>query len=140
MNLSIKKKNEFDKLFKIFNENNIILEVEQLRNIFFSEYYESFLLYINSKISLMVDKYEKFYLHIDISSFGISDLYYYNKILEIAKILHEYTLKLPNIFIYESSIIFTNLIELINNSLQYNISKKIIFQNKLDLEKKMNFN
>lgn len=140
MNLSIKKKNEFDKIFKIFNENNVILEVELLRNIFFSEYYESFLLYINSEIFQIVDKYEKFYLHIDISLFGISDLYYYNKILEVAKILHKYTLKLPNIFIYESTIVFTNLIELINNSLQYNVSKKIIFQNKLDLEKKMNFN
>lgn len=140
MNVSTKKKNEFDKVLKIFNQNNMVLDIDQLRNIFLSEYYDSFLLHIDNNISHLLKQYENFYLHIDISMTSLSDLYYYDKIIEFAKILHKYTLKLPKIFIYESSIIFTNLIELINNSLQCNVSKKIIFQSKSDFEKKMNFN
>lgn len=138
--ISKKKKDEFNKIFFFIDDNNILLNIELFRKLFESDYYLYFLEYIKKKIDeIICHNYNGyFYLHINIATFVISDLYYYDKILLFAKILHEYTNKLISIYIYESSYIFTNLINMINNSLSFEVDKKIIFENKENFNSKFN--
>lgn len=126
--ISKKKKEEFDSIL-ITNSNNIILQINLFRILFNSDFYEHFIEHIKNKIEIIITNNDIFYLHIDISSFILSDLLYYDKILKFAQLLHEFSNKLLNIYIYGSSFVFTNLISMINSSLNSDITKKIIFEN-----------
>jgi hypothetical protein len=86
-----------------------------------------FLNYIEEKINNLSSKY-KFNLHINIYSFGISDLYYYQQILKFASLLHKLAENISYIYIYESSYIFTNLILKLNNSLGTDSNSILIFE------------
>lgn len=138
--ISKKKKDEFDKIFFSIDDNNILLNIELFKKLFESDYYKYFLEHIKKKIEKIINNNPDgyFYLHINIETFVISDLYYYDKILLFAKLLHEYTNKLLSIYIYESSYVFTNLINMINCSLGFEINKKIIFDNKTNFDSKFN--
>ena len=130
MNISKKKQKEFDKLFSLVNKNNFVIDVNLLRELFNSDYYEHFIQYAEDKIKNILLNEKNFNIHIDINSFGLSDLYHYDKILQFAKLLHIFTDNLLNIFIYESSYLFVKLVSLLNNSLNVDINKKIIFETK----------
>ena len=97
---------------------------------FDSDYFEHFINYTENKIYNLVSNGIKFYLHINIKSVCVFDLYYYDKILKFAELIHKFTENLINIYIYESSNIFLNLIPLLNNSLKIDINRKIIFESK----------
>lgn len=62
---------------------------------------------------------------------------YYEKILEFAKLLHEFIDRI-NIVIYESSYIFINFTHMINSSLNVEIDKKLIFDNIENFNSKFN--
>lgn len=138
LNISKKKKDEFNNIFKLVNINDIVLDIDLCRKIIDSDFYEHFINHTKNKIETIVQDNNIFYLHIDISSFSISDLYYYDKILIFAQMIHIFTDKLLEIYIYGSSYIFTNLTHMINNSLNFDISKKLIFENKQKFNDKFN--
>jgi hypothetical protein len=137
LGISKKKQDEFDKIFFQLDACNLMLNIELFRKLFDSDYYEHFLNYSKNKIEKITND-NIFYLHINIRTFLISDLYYYDKILEFAKLLHQFTDKLLNIYIYESSYIFINLIKMINSSLNFKIDKKLIFDNIENFNSKFN--
>lgn len=138
VNISKKKKEEFDNIFYEFNSNNILLDTELFKKMFNSDFYDIFMDYINDKITRIINTHNIFYLHVNISFINLSDLYYYDKILLFAKLLHKYTKQLVNIYIYGSSVIFENVIQMINTSLDYNINNKLIFESKNNPNIKIN--
>ena len=129
MNISKKKKEDFDNIFILVDYNNIILNVDLFRKLFLSDFFEHFIIYIKNKIKMILINNNIFYLHINISVCNLSDLYNYDKILKFAELLHEFTNNLTKIYIYGSSSIFTNLIYMVNSSLNFDITKKLIFEN-----------
>ena len=126
--ISKKKKSEFDTIFILFNNNNFTLDIDLFRKISESDFFDHFLEHIKEKINNVIIEKNIFYLHVKINSFVMSDLYLYDKILKFAKSLQEFTNNLPNIYIYDSSAFFTNLLYLLNNSLGIDIGNKIIFE------------
>lgn len=137
LNISKKKKEEFGEIFFQLDNCNLMLNIELFRNLFNSDYYEHFLNYSKNKIEKITQN-NNFYLHINAQTLIISDLFNYAKILEFAKLLHEFTDKLSNIYIYESSYIFINLTKMINSSLNFEIDKKLIFDNMVNFNSKFN--
>lgn len=135
--LSKKKQEEFNKIFFQLDNSNLMLNIELFRKLFDSDYYEHFMNYSRSKIEKNMQN-NIFCLHINIKTFSVSDLFYYDKILQFAKLLHEFTGRLLNIYIYESSYIFINLIQMISSSLNFEINKKIIFDNIENFNSKFN--
>lgn len=129
MLISKKKKEEFDEIFILVDTNNVVLNINLFRKLFNSDFYEYFIEYIKNKIETITINNNIFDLHIDIRTFNLSDLYYYEKILKFAQLLHEFTEKLHKIYIYDSSSIFTNFIYMLNQSLNFDITKKLIFEN-----------
>lgn len=137
--ISKKKKEYFDKIFYIYNPNNILLDIDLFRNLLNGDFYQHFLEHVRIKIKEIILN-NNFNLHIDISSFTITDLCYYDEILLFAKLLHEFTDGLSIIYIYESSYIFTNLIHMISKSLNLKINDKIIFDDKKNFNCKFELN
>lgn len=133
MNISKKKKNEFDEIFNLFSNNDFFLDIEKFRQLYNSDFFNHFLLHVDDKIKSLLEKNNHFILHIDINLFNLADLNNYDKILEFAKILHKYTLNLSAINIYNSSYLFKNLINMLSSSLNFNINNKIIFQKKNEI-------
>jgi hypothetical protein len=129
MNISKKKKEDFDNIFILVDYNNVILNIDLFRKLFLSDFFEHFIVYIKNKIETILINNNIFYLHINISVCNLSDLYNYDKILKFAELLHEFTNNLTKIYIYGSSSIFTNLIYMVNSSLNFDITKKLIFEN-----------
>lgn len=140
MSVSKKKQNEFDLIFLSVDNCNFLLDINLLRNLFNSDYYEHFIKHIKNKIKIIVlnNNNYNFNLHIYINSSNISDLYYYDKIIIFVKLLHEYIDNLANIYVYESSYLFVNLISLLSNSLNIDINKKIIYESKENYKSKFN--
>ncbi len=131
MSISKKKQNHFDKIFILVQDNHYILDIELFRKLFDSDNFDIFINYIKNKIvNLSEDKKYRFNLHVNSYSFSLSDLYYYQKILQFAKLLNEFTETISNIYIYECSYIFTNLILQLNNSLGIDSNSKIVFESK----------
>jgi hypothetical protein len=129
MNISKKKKENFDNIFNLVDSNNIVFDIELFRKLFSSDFFENFIIYTKNKIETIVTNNNIFYLHINISLCSVSDFYNYDKILKFAQLLHEFTDKLNKIYIYGNSSIFENFIYMISNSLNYDLTKKIIFEN-----------
>jgi hypothetical protein len=127
MEVSRKKKSEFDCVFRLGNDNNFFLNIELLRKLFSSDFFEAFVMYIETKITESLKSFNDFNLHIDTNLICTGDLLEYDKILTFSKMLHKFTDKLKQIYIYNSSILITNLIYLLNASLNVDITKKIIF-------------
>jgi hypothetical protein len=127
MNISKKKKEEFDNIFKLFNINNFYIDINLFRNLFSSDYYEHFLFHIDNKVQELIKKKDIFIIHININSLSLYDIYNYEKIIQMAKLLHKYKNNIPNIIIYESSLLFNNIVYLINLALNDDINKKISF-------------
>lgn len=50
MNVSKKKREEFDNIFKLIEDGNVYLNIELFRNLLESDFYEHFLYYIDIKI------------------------------------------------------------------------------------------
>ena len=98
------------------------------RNLLNSDYFDNFINHTDLKISNLLEKFNIFFIHIDVSNFNSNDLLNYNKIFAFSKILNKYTTKLNKIYIYNSSYLFSNLINLIGNSLNMNLSTKIIYK------------
>ena len=138
MSVSKKKQNEFDLIFLPVDNCNFLLDINLLRNLFNSDYYGYFIEYIKNKIKIIVLNNNNFNLHIYINSSNTSDLYYYDKIIIFVKLLHEYIDNLANIYVYESSYLFVNLISLLSNSLNIDINKKIIYESKENYKSKFN--
>ena len=128
MELSKKKKSEFDEVLRLENNNNFFLNVELLRKLFSSDFFEKFVEHTEKRISNLINNFEDFYVHVDSSLFCANDLLEYNKILIFSKMLHKFTENLKQIYIYNNSVLITNLIYLINSSLNIDITKKITFQ------------
>ena len=130
MNISKKKKEEFNKILFFINSNNILLNIDLFRDkLINSDFYEIFLNYTKNKFESMVENHEFYYLHLNINSLILSDLCHYEKIYKFIALLHEFGDKLLNIYIYGNSNIFTTLISMINKSLDINIHKRLIFKN-----------
>ena len=138
MLISKKKKEEFDKIFILVDINNVVLNIDLFRKLFNSDFYEYFIEHIKNKIETISINNNIFNLHIDISTFNLSDMYYYEKILLFAQLLHEFTETLFKIYIYGSSSIFTNFIYMLNQSLNFDITKKLIFDNIQNFNSKFN--
>ena len=130
MEISRKKKMEFENILKndTVNFNEFFLDVELFRNLLNSDYFDNFINHTDLKISNLLEKFNIFFIHIDVSNFNSNDLLNYNKIFAFSKILNKYTTKLNKIYIYNSSYLFSNLINLIGNSLNMNLSTKIIYK------------
>lgn len=129
MNISKKKKAEFDDIFKSIYKDNFFIDIDLFRNLFTSDFYEIFLLYIDDKINETIKTSDTIILHTNINSLLLQDTYYYDKLIKFAKLLHKYTLKIKKIIIYGHSILVDNIIKLINMALGINIYDKIIFSN-----------
>lgn len=129
MEISKKKKAEFDEIFKQIDKNSFFINIELFRNLFESDYYQHFLSHIDIKIKNYIKIHDTIILHTDINSLSIKDTYYYDKIIEFSKLLHKYTLNIKKIIIYNNSSLFINFINLINIALGSNISYKIFFSN-----------
>lgn len=127
MNISKKKKAEFDNIFKLVKDGNFLININLFRNLFESNFYNNFLEHINNKILEHIKNNNIIILHIDINSLSIKDTYYYEKIINLSKILHIYTNNIKNIIIYGKSTLILNLIKIINVALETNISDKIIY-------------
>jgi hypothetical protein len=125
--ISKKKLTEFKNIFKLYDSNNIILEIELLKKMFDSDFFNNILDYINYLVNDITQNQKHIFLHININSLSIADLYNYDKILEIAQILHNYAGQIHSIFIYGNTSICLKIISMISNSLGYNINNKIIF-------------
>jgi hypothetical protein len=136
-NVSKKKQEEFDKIFYQIDTYNVMIDIDLFRKLFQSDYYKYFLHYLKTKIEKITQN-NIFNLHINIHTFVISDLFYYDKILEFAKLLHQFTDKLLNIYIYKSSNIFINLINMINSSLNLDLNNKLIYDNIENFNSKFN--
>lgn len=132
MEISKKKKKEFDEIFKFISKNDFYINIELFRNLYISDFFEHFLLYVENKINDALKINDTIIIHINISVISIEDTYYYDKIIEFIKYLHKYTNNIKKIFIYGSSIFFNNFIYLINLSLGININEKIIFTDDFD--------
>lgn len=126
LEISKKKKEEFDKVFYQIDSVNVSIDIDLLKKIIDGDYYEHFLNYLEIKINKITEN-NIFYIHIDIKTFNVSDLFYYDNIVKFANILHKYTDKLKYIYIYNSSYIFNNLIHMIANTLNVPINNKIIY-------------
>ena len=138
MLISKKKREEFDNIFILVDTNNVVLNIDLYRKLFNSDFYEHFIEHIKNKIETITINNNIFNLHIDISTFNLSDMYNYEKILKFAQLLHEFTDTLFKIYIYGSSCIFTNLLYMINQSLNFDVTKKLIFENIQNFNSKFN--
>lgn len=136
MEVSKKKKAEFDEIFKQIDKNNFYINISLLRNLYESDFYQHFLYYIDIKIINHIKLEDTIILHADINLISIKDTCYYQKILEFSKLLHKYTLNIKKIIVYNNSSLFSNFINLINIGLGSNISNKIFFSN----DKQFNIN
>lgn len=131
MNVSKKKKNEFDMIFKLFNTNNFYIDVKLFENLFVSDFYETFLLHTDNKINDLLKNTNNIILHVDINQLSLKGTYHYDKIIQFCKILHKYTLQIINIMIYGNSTLFKNIICLINLTFGIDVNNKIIFNDDL---------
>lgn len=134
MEVSKRKKAEFDNIFKQIGSNDIFINIKLFRNLFDSDFYDNFLYHVDNKIKKMLETTNVIILHSDIKNMSIQDTYYYDKIMNFAKVLHKYTLNITKIIIYNNSSVFENIIKLISLTLGTNINDKIHFSNKLLLE------
>mgnify|MGYP001090054673 CR=1 FL=1 len=129
INISKKKKAEFDEIFKLIDKENFFIDINLFRNLFESDFYEHFLSYVENKMSETLKTTDMIILHTNIHSLSVQDTYYYNKIILFAKTLHKYTNDIKKIILYGSSTLIINLIKLINVALGTNVSDKIFFSN-----------
>lgn len=135
MEVSKKKKAEFDNIFKQTGPNDIFINIQLFRNLFDSDFYNHFLYYVDNKIKKMLETVDIIILHSDINYLSIQDTCHYDKILDFAKILHKYTLNITKIIVYNNSLIFSNFVKLISMTLGTNINDKIYFSsNKFSLD------
>lgn len=137
LNISKKKIEEFDKILLEIDSNNLLIDINLFRKLFESDFFEHFLHYSKNKLE-KISKNNNLFLHINIDLLGISDLYFYDKILSVAKLLHEFTDNILLIHIYGNSYIFNNLLSTISNSINFDISKKLIFNNIENFNSKFN--
>ncbi len=136
MDISKKKKKEFDEIFKYIGNDDFYIDIELFRNLYISDFYEHFLLYTENKINELLKITDTIMIHINISIMSIEDTYYYDKIITFIKLLHKYTKNIQKIFIYGSSSLFSSFVSLVNLTLGMNIYEKLIFSNDLS---KINF-
>lgn len=129
MNISKKKKAEFDEIFKLIDKGNFFIDIDLFRNLFKSDFYEHFLSYVENKMNETIKITDIIILHTNIHSLSVQDTYYYDKIILFAKILHRYTNNVQKILLYGNSSLIVNLIKLINVTLGTNINDKIFFTN-----------
>jgi hypothetical protein len=129
MNISKKKKAEFDDIFKLIYKDNFFIDIDLFRNLFDSDFYDNFLLYVDEKMNETIKTTDTIILHTNINSLLIQDTYYYDKLIRFANLLHKYTINIKKIIIYGSSILVDNIIRLINMALGINIYEKIFFSN-----------
>ena len=134
MEVSKRKKTEFDNIFKQIGPSDIFINIQLFRNLFDSDFYDNFLYHVDNKIKKMLETTDVIILYSDIKSMLIQDTYYYDKIMGFAKVLHKYTLNITKIIIYNNSSVFENIIKLICLTLGTNINDKIYFSDKLLLE------
>jgi len=134
MEVSKRKKAEFDNIFKQIGPSDIFINIQLFRNLFDSDFYDNFLYHVDNKIKKMLETTDVIILYSDIKSMLIQDTYYYDKIMGFAKVLHKYTLNITKIIIYNNSSVFENIIKLICLTLGTNINDKIYFSDKLLLE------
>lgn len=127
MNISKKKKEEFDNIFKSIADSNVYINIELFRNLFESDFYEHFLYYIEIKIQQILKTTNTIILHVDINMLLIQDTYHYSKIIDFCQLLHKYTTNITKIIIYGSSSLFHNFVKLINMTLKINVYDKILF-------------
>ena len=131
MNISKKKKIEFDNIFKFMGNNDFYIDIALFKNLFISDFYEHFLLYVEDKIINLLKKTDFIIIHTNISLMSLEDTLYYDKIIVYIKLLHKYTKNILKIVLYGSSSFFNNFINLINLTLNIDINKKIFFSNDL---------
>lgn len=129
MNISKKKKTEFDEIFKIVDSNNIFINIDLFRNLFESDFFEHFLFYVENKMDDIIKTIDTIIIHTNINSLSLQDTYNYNKIIKFSKLLHKYTSNINKIILYGSSTFIVNLIKLISMSIGSDISYKIFFSN-----------
>jgi hypothetical protein len=127
MNISKKKKEEFDNIFNLIEDRNIYININLFRNLFESDFYDHFLLHVDTKIQQILKVSDTIILHTEINMSLIQDTYYYSKIIDFCQLLHKYTKNITQIIIYGNSSLFHNFAKLINVALKTNIYNKILF-------------
>lgn len=127
MNISKKKKEEFDDIFNLIKDGNIYINIDLFRNLFESDFFDHFLLHVDTKLQQILKASETIILHTEINQLLIQDTYYYSKIIDFCQLLHKYTINITQIIIYGSSSLFHNFAKLINIALKTNIYNKIQF-------------
>ncbi len=130
LNISKKKKNEFGEIFKLFENNNFYIDIELLKKMFDSDFFEQFLLYLDDKIKNLLKNFDIIIFHLDINKIHITDTYYYDKIVKLSKLLHNFSNNIKQIIIYGNSSLFGNFIKIIEMTLKINIHDKIVFNKK----------
>ena len=135
MNISKKKKEEFDNIFNLIEDCNIYINIDLFRNLFESDFFEHFLLYVDKKLQNILQVSKKIIIHTDINMLLIQDTYYYSKIIDFCQILHKYTTNITQIIIHGSSSLFHNFAKFINFALKTNIYDKIIFSKEQYIKK-----
>jgi len=135
MNISKKKKDEFDNIFNLIEDSNIYINIDLFRNLFESDFFENFLLYVDKKLQQILQVSNKIIIHADINMLLTHDIYYYTKIIDFCQLLHKYTKNITQIIIYGSSSLFHNFAKFINIGLKTNIYDKIIFSKKQFIKK-----
>lgn len=127
MNISKKKRAEFDEIFKLIDKGNFSIDVNLFRNIFESDFFDHFITHIENKITDEIKTNNIIILHTNINSLSIQDTRHYDRIMIFVKTLHKYTNNIKKIMLYGSSSIILNVIKMINTALDSNVSNKIFF-------------
>ena len=125
--LSKKKILEFNNIFKLYGQNEFVIDINLVRKIFESDFFQSFLTHINNLILDIIEKEKTVILHINVESFEISDLIYYDKIYEMTKTINNHTNKITNTYIYGCSVLTSQIITMLSNSLEHNKGGEILF-------------
>ena len=127
LTISKKKQSQFDLIFVLREDDNFFININLLKNIFDSDFYEHFIMYIEEKIKNFIKNKTNFSIYANLDDFNIGICMYYSQILQFAKMLHTYSENLTKIFLTGSSSIFSNFVSMLSSSLGYDISKKITF-------------
>lgn len=129
INISKKKKAEFDEIFKLIDNGNFFIDIDLFRNLFESDFYEHFLSHVENKMNETIKITDEIILHANINSLSVQDTYYYDKIILFAKMLHKYTNNIKKFMLYGSSSLIGNFIKIINITLGTNMNDKIFISN-----------
>ena len=127
---------KFENTFKCVNENNYLLDVELFLVLADGFYYNNFLNYINDKITKYQINNNFINIHINAKNIKLFDFIDEQKaILKFVDLLYKFIDTITIIYIYESTYIFTQIINLIIQAIGIDIRHKLVYIDKFNLDK-----